>query len=123
MGLADNRSDRCRWLLLGRHPEELMRFLWVGLARAGVALVYISVSIVCGLVAAGGRIPPRTALPLAGPQVPGSGTVPRRYDRHVRSHAPPPRDPGSRRRRRAHAHRMPPMAGPARSRPPAQAGG
>lgn len=31
-----------------------MRFLWVGLARAGVALVYISVSIVGGLVAAGG---------------------------------------------------------------------
>jgi len=35
-----------------------MRFLWVGLARAGVALVYISVSIVGGLVAAGGADTP-----------------------------------------------------------------
>jgi CrcB protein len=34
MELADNRSDRCRWLLLGRYLEELMRFLWVGLGGA-----------------------------------------------------------------------------------------
>jgi CrcB protein len=31
---GDNRSDRCRWLLLDRYLEELMRFLWVGLGGA-----------------------------------------------------------------------------------------
>jgi CrcB protein len=34
MGLADNRSNRCRWLLPGRHLEELMRFVWVGFGGA-----------------------------------------------------------------------------------------